>query len=215
MGFVSPYAIKLAATTLHKIGTTAGNLYSISTLGSIFGTFLTVFALIPFFEIHHLVFTFGFILMVVSVIGLGKIPKVMISVLIVVFLVNAIGEATGIDNTFGLDSDVIVERETLYSSLTVTEKDNFRTLYTDGSMQSQMDLSDPSKLVLYYTKSFHLTSLINPQLEDVLFVGGGGFSGPKSFLANYDDLIKIDVVEIDPVVVDIAKNYFLYPKTQD
>ena len=107
---------------------------------------------------------------------------------------------------------MLLLRETLYSSLTVTEKDNFRTLYTDGSMQSQMDLSDPSKLVLYYTKSFHLTSLINPQLEEVLFVGGGGFSGPKSFLANYDDIKKIDVVEIDLVVVDIAKNYFFVPK---
>ncbi len=213
LGFVSPYAIKLAATTLHKIGTTAGNLYSVSTLGSIFGTFLTVFALIPFFEINHLIFAFGFILMGISVVGLGKIPKVMIGILIVVFVVNATGAgASDIGNTYGSDSDVLVDKETPYSSLTVTEKNNFRTLYIDGATQSQIDLDDPSKLVIYYTKSFHLASLINPHLEEVLFVGGGGFSGPKSFLVNYEDIAKVDVVEIDPDVVEVAKKYFFVPE---
>lgn len=216
LGFVSPYAIKLAATTLRKIGTTAGNLYSISTLGSIFGTFITVFALIPFFEIWHLIFAFGFILMGISVAGLGKIPKIMTGVLIVVFVVNTIGgleessssSSSVNNNIFGSDSEILFEEETPYSSLAVTEKNNFRTLYIDGAVQSHMDLSDPSKLVLEYTKSFHLTSLINPQLEKVLFVGGGGFSGPKSFLSNYDDITTVDVVEIDPLVVDVAKEYF-------
>ena len=216
LGFVSPYAIKLAATTLHKIGTTAGNLYSISTLGSIFGTFLTIFALIPFFEIQHLIFAFGFILMAISTVGLSKIPKIMVGVLVVVFVVNSMGVVTSLDinSTFRSDSDVLVEEETSYSSLSVTEKNNFRTLYIDGAVQSQMDLNDPSKLVLYYTKSFHLTSLINPQLEEVLFVGGGGFSGPKSFLENYEDIAKIDVVEIDPMVIDVAKEYFFVPEDE-
>ena len=63
-------------------------------------------------------------------------------------------------------------------------------------------------------KSFHLTSLINPYLKEVLFVGGGGFSGPKSFLANYEYIAKIDVVEIDPVVVDVAKEYFFVPEDE-
>ena len=216
LGFVSPYAIKLAATTLYKIGATAGNLYSISTLGSIFGTFLTVFALIPFFEIRNLIFAFGFILMGISVAGLGKIPKIMAGILIVIFVVNAIGEAetssSDINNVFGSNSEILVEQETPYSSLAVVDKNNFRTLYIDGAVQSHMDLDDPSELVLYYTKSFHLVNLINPNLEEVLFVGGGGLSGPKSFLATYDDIDKIDVVEIDPIVVDVAKKYFFVPE---
>lgn len=216
LGFVSPYAIKLASTTLHKIGTTAGNLYSISTLGSIFGTFLTVFILIAFFEIQHLIFAFGFILMTASIIGLGKIPKIIVGILIIIFAVNTTGlhGLSSDDDIFGSDSEILVEEETPYSSLTVTEKNNFRTLYVDGAMQSQMDLNDPSKLVLYYTKSFHLINLLNPQLEEVLFVGGGGFSGPKSFLENYDNITQIDVVEIDPVVVDVAQRYFFVPKDQ-
>lgn len=211
LGFVSPYAIKLAAKTLHKIGTTTGNLYSISTLGSIFGTFLTIFALIPFFEIQNLILAFGFCLMAISVIGLGKIPKIITVVLIIVFV--ATSGTLNVTDSFGLDSDILMKQETPYSSLIVTEKDGFRTMYIDGSVHSSMSLEDPNKLVLYYTKSFHLANLINPEIEDVLFVGGGGLSGPKSFFYNYDK-IKIDVSEIDPVVIMASENYFFVPDNE-
>ena len=208
LGFVSPYAIKLAAKTLDKIGTTAGNLYSISTLGSIFGTFLTIFVLIPFFEIQNLILAFGFALMVISIIGLGKIPKIITVALILVFVANS--GTLNVNNSFGFDSEVLIERETPYSSLIVTEKNNFRTMYIDGTIQSRMDLEDPYKLVLSYTKSFHLANFINPEIDQVLFVGGGGFSGPKSFFHHYDQ-VRIDVSEIDPVVIEAAKDYFFVP----
>lgn len=208
LGFVSPYAIKLAAKTLHTIGTTSGNLYSVSTLGSIFGTFLTIFALIPFFEIQNLILAFGFCLMAISIIGLGKVPKIITPALILVFVINS--GSLDVNESFGDDSEVLMKQETPYSSLIVTEKDDFRTMYIDGTVQSSVDLDDPNKLVLYYTKSFHLANLINPEINQVLFVGGGGLSGPKSFLQHYDQ-IKIDVTEIDPVVIQVSKDYFFVP----
>jgi spermidine synthase len=39
-----------------------------------------------------------------------------------------------------------------------------------------------------------------------LFVGGGGFTGPKRFVSEYN--ATVDVVEIDPEVIDVAKQYF-------
>jgi len=211
LGFVSPYAIKLSAKTLDKIGSTTGNLYSISTLGSIFGTFLTIFVFIPFFEIQNLIFAFGFILIGISIIGLGKIPKIIAFALIIVFIISS--GTLDIDNQLGFDSDVLFEKETPYSSLTIVEENNFRAMYIDGALNSSMDLADPNKLVLYYTKSFHLVNLISSEIDKVLFVGGGGFSGPKSFFNNYDQ-IKIDVSEIDPIVIDVAKKYFFVPDNQ-
>lgn len=47
IGGVSPIAVKLAATELARVGRTAGRLYAISTAGSITGTFVTSFWLIP------------------------------------------------------------------------------------------------------------------------------------------------------------------------
>lgn len=49
--------------------------------------------------------------------------------------------------------------------------------------------------------------IFNSDAKNVLFVGGGGFSGPKHFLNTYQN-VSVDVVEIDPVVIDVAKKYF-------
>ena len=40
------------------------------------------------------------------------------------------------------------------------------------------------------------------------------FLAQKVFLANYEYIAKIDVVEIDPVVVDVAKEYFFVPEDE-
>ena len=47
MGMVTPYAVKLNASSLSGLGSTAGRLYALSTTGSIIGTLLTTFLLIP------------------------------------------------------------------------------------------------------------------------------------------------------------------------
>ena len=47
LGSVSPVAVRLKARSIEKLGRTAGRLFAISTAGSIAGTFLTSFWLIP------------------------------------------------------------------------------------------------------------------------------------------------------------------------
>lgn len=201
-GFVSPYAIKLGTANLQKVGNISGNLYSLATLGSIFGTFFTVFVLIPFFEINHIMLGLGAVLMLVAIIGLG-LPSRIIAGLIVVLLVT--GYATGLQGEVA--EGYVMEKESLYSNIRVAEYDGFRTLYIDGTVHSIMNMQDPDGLELYYTKMFHLAGTINPGMERVLFVGGGGFSGPKNFLATYPDML-VDVVEIDPDVIQVARKYF-------
>ncbi|PSQ58912.1 MAG: spermidine synthase [Halobacteriales archaeon SW_9_67_25] len=82
-------------------------------------------------------------------------------------------------------------------------------LVGDGVPHSAMYLDRPDRYVFEYTRYFHLSMLAvdDPEAVDrVLFVGGGGFSGPKRFLSEYD--VTVDVVEIDPAVVDAAETYF-------
>ena len=47
LGMVSPYAIQVRASSLHRVGTTAGDLYAVSTVGSVVAALLTGFVLIP------------------------------------------------------------------------------------------------------------------------------------------------------------------------
>jgi len=183
LGFVSPYVIKLGATTLKNVGNVSGNLYSIATVGSIFGTFLTVFVLIPSFEVRQIIFGLGVTLMISSLIGL-KIPAKILTIIVIIILVMPSSSVVVgiIPHSVG---DTIYEKETLYSHLDVIDSGDTRTLFLDGMRHSAMNLNDPRDLVLHYTEFFHLGKMLNPDLEKVLFVGGGGFSGPKNFLLMY------------------------------
>ncbi|PBO84726.1 MAG: hypothetical protein COA77_07735 [Thaumarchaeota archaeon] len=204
LGFVSPYVIKLGTISLHKVGNISGTLYSIATIGSIFGTFLTIFVLIPTMDVRTILFGLGIMLMLISLIGLKKWPKLLTVVVIIILFTPSSSIVTGLLPHTGT---VILEEESQYSHLDVVDIDNKRTLYLNGMMHSQMDKDNPNDLVLEYTKYFHLGGLFNSQLDKILFVGGGGFSGPKNFLENYPDSF-IDVVEIDSKVIDVAKTYF-------
>src|SRR6266480_2560522 len=62
LGTISPYVIRLAATALSTVGSTAGTLYAISTCGSIFGTLLTAFYLIPLMGVTNIIHSMGIIL---------------------------------------------------------------------------------------------------------------------------------------------------------
>ncbi|MFT4921532.1 MAG: spermidine synthase, partial [Haloarculaceae archaeon] len=79
---------------------------------------------------------------------------------------------------------------------------------------SAMYLDQPDRYVFEYTRYFHLAMLAtDDDVDRVLFVGGGGFSGPKRFLSEYN--VTVDVVEIDPAVVDAAKTHFGVRESED
>jgi len=204
LGAISPYAIKLGTSTLDKIGNVSGNLYFISAIGGILGTFVTTFVLIGQFEIRQIVFALGIILMISSLLGLTKSPKIATAIVFVLIFFPA---STVVVSALAHSGTLLYEKETPYSHMDITDSGKYRSLILDGMLHSKMYLDNPIDLAIKYTKYFHLGILYNPDSKDVLFVGGGGFSGPKNFLATYND-ISVDVVEIDPDVIDAARNYF-------
>jgi spermidine synthase len=208
LGIVSPYAIKLATRRLAELGNVSGNLYSLSTIGSIVGTFLTVFVLIPTFEINYIIFGLGVTLMVFSsLFGLARFPKILAAFVVVLLLFFPSISLSSAGTAMVHTGTLVYEKETLYSHLDVIDSGNIRTLYLDGNIHSQMYKDKPEELVNTYTKYFHLGFLFNPNAKDILFIGGGAFSGPKNFLSTYSEA-RIDVVEIDPDVISTARNYF-------
>ncbi|VFJ14307.1 spermidine synthase [Candidatus Nitrosocosmicus franklandus] len=215
LGMISPYAIKLATKSLDKLGNISGNLYSVSTIGSIVGTFLTVFVLIPLIPINYVLYSLGIVLLVTSIVKLKFFVKIMAAILLLIVCLSILYEDI---NTISLDFGnlhlhpgvLVYETETLYSHLDVIDNYNGinnRALFLNGYLHSIMDKSDPYTLESKYTKFFPLGLLMNENATKVLFIGGGGFSGPKYFLQNYPE-ISVDVVEIDPKIVEVAKDYF-------
>ncbi|MEM0445684.1 MAG: fused MFS/spermidine synthase [Nitrososphaerota archaeon] len=204
LGMVSPFAVKLTTKQLTELGTIAGNLYAVSTLGSIVGTFGTVFILIPLVDLRTIFLGIGLSLMALSSIGLGSSSKVTLAVLLLVLIspLGVLGEQVA-----AASGEIVEAGETPYNSLVVARSGDLQVLYLNGLPHSGMSLSDPGALVFKYTKFFEIALALNSAAERVLFIGGGGFSGPKYFHENYPWL-TVEVAEIDPVVIEVAKKYF-------
>ncbi len=64
-----------------------------------------------------------------------------------------------------------------------------------------------NELVFKYTVEFATLLRARDYIKDTLLIGGAGFSFPKYYISHFPDK-NIDVVEIDPEMVEIAKKYF-------
>jgi spermidine synthase len=71
LGTVAPYVSRLSVQSVSETGRTIGNLYAISTVGSLVGTFLAALLLIPLIGTHRTFIVFALSLALVSVPGLG------------------------------------------------------------------------------------------------------------------------------------------------
>src|ERR1700760_1849580 len=70
LGTVAPYVSRLSVRSVTETGRTIGNLYAISTVGSLVGTFLAALLLIPTIGTHRTFIVFALSLALVSVPGL-------------------------------------------------------------------------------------------------------------------------------------------------
>lgn len=207
LGMVSPFAVRIASSDIASIGKTAGTLYALSTLGSIAGTILTSFFLIPAVGVRNIILALAVVMLVVSLL-LATVPhrKLVPLVLLCVFT-TSIGFATP-EKVFH-KGRLLFFKESHYQDVTVDEADRARYLYFDRYLESGVELAPPHNTACHYTDMLHLGLLFPPRIGSVLFIGGGGGVGPRRFRRDWPH-IRIDVVEIDPVVVEISKRFFYF-----
>lgn len=80
-------------------------------------------------------------------------------------------------------------------------------VFDDGATQSCLDTRSPNRLVLPYTRAAMTSLAFHPSPKRILIIGIGGGSMPNFLHQAYPDA-SIDNVDIDPVVVKVAKEYF-------
>ena len=86
-----------------------------------------------------------------------------------------------------------------------------RYLRFDSSFQSGMYLDDPYRTRFSYSDYLQLSFAYRAQTRRILYVGLGGGSAPKRTWRDFPG-VRIDVVELDPEVVDMAYKYFELPR---
>ena len=73
--------------------------------------------------------------------------------------------------------------------------------------QSCMDMKRPDRMVMHYPQMMMGALYVKPAPRSVLIIGLGGGTIPRALVETLPE-VQIDVVEIDPAVVRVARQYF-------
>src|SRR3972149_6183993 len=122
LGMISPYSIRLAAKNLVTVGGISGSLYSISTGGSIFGTFFTVFVLIPEFGVRSIFFSIGIVLVAISIIGFTRMERIFVIFIAATLMMPSSNVLLGTLTLYS--GNLVYQKDTPYNSLNVVDDAN-------------------------------------------------------------------------------------------
>jgi spermidine synthase len=211
LGTISPFAVRLQARAVASVGTTAGGLYAISTAGSIVGTLVTAFYLIVAIGVANITHGLGLMLLLTAAAvflggrrpGRAGLALVCMCLLLLAVIWHA---RTGAE-----ESGLLLDMDSFYNHIHVAEESGTRYMDFDNLRQSAMLLSDPWELRLRYTRFLALALAFRPEPKRVLILGLGGGSFPKRLYRDFPQVV-VDVVDIDPEVITIAKRYFQVPE---
>ena len=109
------------------------------------------------------------------------------------------------------DAREIHREQSLYQTILVSES-NFRrclqfAVKRDQKNQTCFDTRYPKKMVFTYARMMMSVLLVQPNPRSILIIGLGGGTLPVALNELLPEA-RIDVVEIDPIVVEVAKRYF-------
>jgi spermidine synthase len=105
------------------------------------------------------------------------------------------------------------EHQSGFHRVKVTDTNGVRNLKFERNQQSSMRLDDPFETDIEYIAYFHIALAIQPELQKVLMIGLGGGTLAKQFWRDYPQ-VRIDAIEIDPEVVDVAYELFQLPRDE-
>lgn len=230
MGATLPLVSKIITGRIENVGLEIGTIFSLNTFGAIFGSFLASFMLIPVIGMTKtgafgafVNIGIGVIVFVAYIRTNDQYPRKrfysMASAAVILFLLiwvstinplfaGAYYHGTRMDDLQSWkdvkeNTEVLYHDEGLYSSVSVTRENGYTSLRINGKPDSS---NAPADLFTEYMLGYiPLFASNNP--KDVMMIGlGGGFT--LHSISNFNEINTIDVVEINPLVVSVTKDYF-------
>ncbi|WP_409300626.1 fused MFS/spermidine synthase [Peribacillus sp. SCS-155] len=194
-------------------GRLIGNLHTASSLGSVMGTLVTTFWLIPITNINAVIGIFScLILLAYCFYSIGTSLK-----RVVLLLCSFIFVCIPFAWTSTQPDDVMYHTNSLYHDIVVYQTDHFEeqegnyrylTFGNDDSIQGIMDMRTPNKLVLNYTRNiWKISKAFAPESQEIFMIGHGIGSLTSQF-ENAGKAVK--VAELDKTVLEVSQKYFQY-----
>jgi len=204
LGAASPWAIRLKLANIEHSGQVAGRMYAISTLGSLLGTFLSALLLIPLVGTTRTFQTFALLLALIAVTGLAArwLAGAAAVGALLALPGGAIKTAPG--------ERVIHEAETEYQYVRVVERDSGERRLELNEGQAVHSVYRPASVLTGGIWDEYLVaplSVLTDPPGRVAILGFAAGTTARAY-ARYFPETRIDGVEIDGELVDIAERHF-------
>ena len=209
---VGPFVIRVLTSVVAGVGGTVGRLSAISTLGSVLGTVLIGYVLIPFLPNSVTMFITAGVLMALSavyfVVWREKGDSMNGPVVLVALGVFAGWAGIRIDAKSPSDSMTeVARRNSNFGLMQVFETGGGgRRYYLNDYLTQNTYDPEAKQSISLFTYGLHgLAGVYTPQIKDVLCIGMGVGIVPMQFAR---EGALVDVVEINDVLTDMAKAHF-------
>jgi MFS family permease len=209
LGTVGPVVVRLATEDFRATGRRVGTAYAISTAGSLIGTLVTGFLLVPTLETNHILLGTALVLILLGGVPLAlrRRPAGLLALLVPALALGAPRPKLpdGIQ--------VLARAQSLYGLIEVIDDQNrgVRLLRADHSIIGAQYNLDHSA-AFDFLHLLESVRYIRPGARDMLQLGLGVGSLPTALRSAG---MRTDVVEIDPQVVRFAQEHFGFSPAGD
>jgi spermidine synthase len=230
LGIYSPFAIRLMLRSAQRSGMVSGTVYGVSTAGSIVGTLGTTFVLIPMIGSRAITLLLGAagVLCGLLLIALARLDRRSRAAMLTAAMIALAPASPAARADTLLDEGVraamlkrpdgqIAHVESEYNDIYIRKRRGELTMsfqlkgwdYTE----SVTNLRDPDDLSLRYAQTMTIATIYPEELKKILMIGLGGGS-ISTYFGRFMPEVRIDTVEIDRRVIQVAKTYFGLRETE-
>jgi len=209
---VGPFLVRVMTASMNVIGSQVGRLTAISTAGSVGGTLVIGYVLIPFLpnSLTMLYTAANLLALVVIYFVLWGKAKGLVGVAVIGALAGlGIGWwGVGLDSRLRVPGLVELERRNSHFGLMqVMAGTNppYWYYFNDYLCQNGFDPETKQSIHIFTYMLKGLAGVYTEKIEDALCIGMGVGIVPMQLAR---ERVKVDVVEINPAVVPLAKRYF-------
>lgn len=211
LAMVCPYCVRMLTESVSGVGSNVGRLTALSTLGSVVGTLLIGYGLIPHLPNSITMSVTALVLVGVGVgyfLGWGQRRRQRLAS--VAWAAVGVGLAVWGQRAEQFQREGVVELfrgNSNYGLLQVLQVEDTPRRYfvNDYLTQNTYDTNLHQSASMFTWLLHGLARAYTPQLREVLCIGLGIGIVPRQFA---EEGVRVDVVEINPAVVPVACRYF-------
>ena len=114
--------------------------------------------------------------------------------------------------------DYVEHYDTIYNSLTIEKRGPIVELRArsrgNEALESAIDLSNPLRLVVPYTRTLYAAAFFEPEPKSVLMIGLGGAAFHRPFMEAFPNAL-LQTVELDPKVLELCRTHLDFKPTDN